>query len=330
LRELCYRQGIAAQPKQGAWRSPNLTRSLLLKLSENAWLRQHATKSSLLRRGASRFLPGESLADAIRVCRELASLQIGAVLTVLGESVKDVTQVDAATRDYLDALDAIESCGLPAEISVRLTQLGLGLNADVCFSNLCALLQRSPRDRTLWIDMEQSAYVERTLLQFQLARLAHRHVGVCVQAYLRRTHEDVERLIVAGADIRLVKGGYREPAELAFPSKRDVDRNYFELAKRLLSSDARQRGVRVALATHNGRLIQRIAEWANFHGVERKDVEFQMLYGIRPAEQRRLAREGYGAKVLVSYGSHWFPWFMRRLAERPANVLFLVRNLFSR
>jgi proline dehydrogenase len=184
--------------------------------------------------------------------------------------------------------------------------------------------------KTLWIDMEQSAYVEATLELYARARKAHPNVGVCVQAYLHRTQNDVEALISMGASVRLVKGAYSEPAQVALAKKEDVDGNYFRLARMLLGAEARRAGVRAVMATHDRALIARLSAWAAAQSIPRGELEFAMLFGIQRAEQLRLAREGYRSGVLVSYGSFWFPWFMRRLAERPANIWFLVRNLFSR
>jgi proline dehydrogenase len=178
--------------------------------------------------------------------------------------------------------------------------------------------------------MEQSPYVDVTLDLFRRARKVYPNVGVCLQAYLYRTEKDLDSLILMGAAVRLVKGAYNEPSEIAYPKKSDVDENYFHLAQRLLSPEARRAGVRAALATHDLKLIARISQWATGQGVPNNQIEFAMLYGIQRAEQLRLAKQGYRCTVLVSYGSFWFPWFMRRLAERPANILFLARNFFGR
>jgi len=307
-----------------------MIRPALLRLSENLWLRQRASRSPFLGRAVRRFLPGESLDAALAACRDLARFNIGTVLTHLGENVRDREEASAVTNHYLDVLDRIRSCGLSVEVSVKLTQLGLDLDLDFCFSNLSKLLAHSPRDKILWIDMEQSSYVDRTLQLFRLARLAYPHAGICVQAYLYRTQQDVEALIAAGAAVRLVKGAYNEPAGVAFRKKSDVNTNFYNLARRLFGGEARQNGVHAAFATHDCQLISRIASFAAFEGLNKEDLEFQMLYGIQRGEQLRLAKAGYQMRVLISYGSYWFPWFMRRLAERPANLLFLVRNLFTR
>jgi proline dehydrogenase len=307
-----------------------LMRRTILMASESRWLREHAPRYPLLRRGVRRFMPGENIEDALAAARELASNRIATVLTHLGENIADRAEAESVTRDYLDVLDRITAAGLAAEISVKLTQLGLDLDAEFCFANLMALVERCPSEKTVWIDMEQSPYVDVTLELYRRARKAHPNVGVCVQAYFYRTAKDVEALISIGASVRLVKGAYNEPAEIAFPRKKNVDENYFALAQNLLAPEARKAGVRAAIATHDRALIRRISVWAASQGIARSEVEFQMLYGIQRAEQLRLAREGYRVGVLISYGTFWYPWFMRRLAERPANLVFLARNFFSR
>ncbi|HYM00188.1 MAG TPA: proline dehydrogenase family protein, partial [Blastocatellia bacterium] len=229
----------------------------------------------------------------------------------------------------LEVLERIEAAGLPSELSVKLTQLGLDLDPDLCYSNVEEIIKRAGEKSVVWIDMEASNYVDATLELFRRARKAYPNVGVCLQAYLYRTEKDLADLLPLGPAIRLVKGAYKEPAGIAYPKKRDVDESYFNLAKMLLSADARKFGVRAALATHDRILIKRIEEAASSLGVDRSEFEFQMLYGIQRAEQIRLAKDGYRSIVLIAYGDFWYPWFMRRLAERPANVTFLLRNMFS-
>ena len=223
----------------------------------------------------------------------------------------------------------IRARGLKTEVSVKLTQLGLDLGAEVCYANLKGIIERADRESVVWIDMEASNYVDLTLELYRRARRTYPNVGVCLQAYLYRTEEDLNSLIPLGAAMRLVKGAYQEPRAIAFPRKRDVDENFFALSKQLLSDAARAAGVRAAIATHDTRLIRRLIEFAESQKLGKNSVEFQMLYGIQRAEQERLAREGWRCIVLIAYGSYWFPWFMRRLAERPANLRFAVRNLWA-
>jgi len=308
-------------------------RRILVSASESEWLRRRAPRAPFVRRAASRFLPGEGVDDALSAARRLADDGIGSLLTHLGENVRDRAEVETVAGQYLDLLDRIRAAALPSEISVKLTQLGVDLDKEFCFTHLAKLIEyASAKDaagQTVWIDMEQSRYLDVTLDLHQRARKTYPNTGVCVQAYLRRTEKDVESLVSMGASVRLVKGAYNEPPEIAFEKKTDVDENYFRLAQILLGPDARRAGVRAVMATHDSKLIARITAWAASEGIAKDQLEFAMLYGIQRSEQVRLARQGYRSGVLISYGSFWFPWFMRRLAERPANVWFLARNLFS-
>lgn len=308
-----------------------LIRRALLKASQSSWLGERARRYAFVQRTAARFMPGETMDAALEAAAELAKSRIASLLTYLGENVEERGEAEAVTREYIELLGRIHAAGLPTEVSVKLTQLGVDLDEKFCYENLERLIETAsvagPRgQKTLWVDMERSAYVDLTLELHRRARERHRNTGVCVQAYLYRTEQDLESLIEMGAAVRLVKGAYNEPAEIAFPRKADVDENYFQLAQMLLGAEARRAGVRAAFATHDRKLIARIAAWAAAQGIEKGCVEFEMLYGIGREEQLRLAREGYRSGVLVSYGPSWFPWFTRRLAERPANLLFLARN----
>jgi proline dehydrogenase len=304
-----------------------LMRAALLAGSQSAWLRETAVRRPAVRRAVARFMPGERVEDALAAAATLRGLGIGAILTRLGESVTDAAEAAEVTRHYLDVLDRLR--GLPAEISVKPTQLGLDLDRSLCEANLRALVERARTvGNFVWIDMEQSRYTDATLELCLAMRALGPHVGVCVQAYLRRTPRDVEALMAAGAGIRLVKGAYQEPPALAFPDKRAVDEAYLVLARRLLSGDARSGGARAVFGTHDPRLLAAIRAHAAGEGLEARACEFHLLYGIQRAEQERLARAGHRVSVLISYGSYWFPWYMRRLAERPANVLFVVKSLF--
>ncbi len=306
-----------------------LMRKTILKAAQNPWLREHAPRYGFVRRTVSRFMPGEEAQDALTAARTLAGNGISSVLTHLGENITDRAEAEQVKQHYIDLTGRIFASSLPTEISVKLTQIGLDLDPDFCFANLCALIEKTPADKTLWIDMEQSPYVDATLDLFRRARALYPNVGICVQAYLYRTEKDLDALIPMRAAIRLVKGAYNEPAEIAFPVKKNVDENYFHLAQRLLSPESRRLGVRAAIATHDRALIARLNAWAEAQGVPKSKIEYQMLFGIQRAEQIRLADAGYRSAVLVAYGTFWYPWFMRRLAERPANVLFLARNFFS-
>jgi proline dehydrogenase len=311
------------------------SRRILVHASESAWLREHASRRRFVQRASQRFLPGENLDDALSAARRLAENGVTSLITHLGENVRERAEAAAVTRGYLGILDQIRASALPAEISVKLTQLGLDIDREFCFANLLELVEaaadaNSPAPKSVWMDMEHSNYVDATLELHRRVRQSHPNVGVCVQAYLRRTAKDVESLVEMGAAVRLVKGAYSEPPEIAFEKKSDVDENFFGLSLKLLSPDGRRNGVRAVIGTHDRSLIARISDWAAAQSVPKNQIEFAMLYGIQRAEQLRLAREGYRSCVLISYGSYWFPWYMRRLAERPANLWFIARNLFSK
>jgi len=305
-----------------------MRRSILM-ASQSQWMREHAPRFGFMRRTVTRFMPGEDVQDALTAARGLAANGLRTVFTQLGENISERTEAEAVTQHYLSLIDRIRAAGLGTEISVKLTQLGLDLDPKFCHENLVTLLAHTPPERTLWIDMEQSPYVDVTLELYRRVRKSYANVGVCLQAYLFRTEKDLDTLIPMGASIRLVKGAYNEPAEIAYPAKKDVDENFLHLAQRLLSPEARRARVRAVLATHDRSLIAKLIAWSTSQGVPKDKVEFQMLYGIQRAEQIRLAQAGYPSGVLIAYGTFWYPWFMRRLAERPANVLFLARHFFS-
>jgi proline dehydrogenase len=304
-------------------------RSLLLAAAQNQWLRDHATHYRFVKSTVSRFMPGENLEDAVEAAQNLAKKGIGAVLTHLGENIKDRQEAQQVSEHYLEVLDQIRVMGLQAEISVKLTQLGLDLSTDLCFDNLKAIIERAEKDSTVWVDMEASNYVDQTLDIYCRALRLYPNVGLCLQAYLRRTKTDLGLLWPLRPSIRLVKGAYDELPEFAFPHKQDVDDNYFALGADMLIAQKENRCVRAAFGTHDMTLIRRLFEFASTKGLAKADFEVQMLYGIQRTEQERLAREGCTSMVLVAYGSYWYPWFVRRLAERPANVWFIVRNVFA-
>lgn len=307
-----------------------MMRSILLAMSEHEWLRRNAPKIGFVRRAVRRFMPGEELEAALGATRELQAEKVGTVLTQLGENLTQPEDADKVREHYLEVYERIRSGGLDAEISVKPTQLGLDFSTEACDRNLDALARRARElGNWLWIDMEGTPYLERTLDLYRRLRARYDNVGVCVQAYLYRTADDLKALLPLGANIRLVKGAYREPPDKAFPRKRDVDRNYLQLAETLLEAQQRS-GIRAIFGTHDGKLIRQIEERARAMGLPANRLEFQMLYGIQREEQKRLARAGYAFRVLISYGSAWYAWYMRRLAERPANVWFVVRSLFSR
>jgi proline dehydrogenase len=302
-----------------------LLRNVLLAGSENRWLRESAVRYPFVRRAVSRFMPGETAEEALAAARALG---VGAVLTRLGENLRDAGEAAQVEKHYLDVLDRIHRDKLDVEISIKPTQLGMDFSREDCERHLRALAARAREvGNWVWVDMESTAYTEATLELFLRTRADFPNTGLCVQSYLYRTAADLEPLIAIGSGVRLVKGAYREPPDKAYPKKEDVDESYFRLAARLLSADARAKGVRAIFGTHDPVLIRRIEELARTEGLSPGALEFQMLYGIRRAEQLRVAAAGYRFRVLISYGEAWFPWYMRRLAERPANVLFVLRSL---
>jgi proline dehydrogenase len=307
----------------------SLVRSVLLAASQNRWLRDHASHSKFVRESVTRFMPGETLDDALAAAQTLHSKKIGTVLTHLGENISDRAEAQQVTDHYLEVLERIRQNTLRTEISVKLTQLGLDLSPDFCYENLKTIITRAAKESIVWIDMEASNYVDATLDLYRRALGEFPNVGVCLQAYLYRTKDDLAKLLPLRPSIRLVKGAYNEPPEIAFPRKADVDANYFALGKNLLHAKKGKACVRVAFATHDVAMIRRLSEEASKEGFSRGDFEVQMLYGIQRAEQERLAAEGCTSIVLVSYGTFWYPWFVRRLAERPANLWFMLRNVFA-
>jgi proline dehydrogenase len=307
----------------------SLMRSLLLAASQNRWLREHATQYSFVRGTVSRFMPGETLEDALGAADVLRRKKIGTVFTHLGENIKDRAEAQQVTEHYLEVLKRVREKGLQAEISVKLTQLGLDLSRDLCFEHLNGIIESAEKDSIIWVDMEASNYVDATLDLYRRALTAHNNVGICLQAYLYRTKDDLAKLLPLRPSIRLVKGAYNEPPAIAFPRKQDVDKSYFELGRQMLRAKKENRCVRAAFGTHDVALIRRLAECASAEGFAKEDFEVQMLYGIQRTEQERLAGEGCASIVLIAYGSYWYPWFVRRLAERPANLWFMVRNVFA-
>jgi proline dehydrogenase len=304
-------------------------RSLLLKGSESPWLAAQVANRRFAQRAVRRFMPGETNDAALAAAQELQGRGITAVLTQLGEAIANRREAEAVTAHYLDVLDRVQRTGLPAQLSVKPTQLGLDLGVEVCTAQAKRLVDRAAQLGTfVWIDMEASPYVDATLDLYRALRAEHDNVGVCLQAYLYRTAADLESLLPIHPSIRLVKGAYSEPPGVAFVRKADVDENFMKLAKRLLNA-GREGGVRHGFGTHDMQLVARIRDFAEGAGVAKDAYEIQMLYGIRRNDQVRLSAEGASVRVLISYGSAWFPWYMRRLAERPANLGFVLRSVFA-
>jgi proline dehydrogenase len=305
-------------------------RKALLAASTNAWLRDHVTKYGFVRRSVTRFMPGERIDDALEAAKQLQGLGITTILTRLGENLTKAEEAEEVTQHYLDVLDRVNAAGLDAHVSIKPTQLGLDLDRVLCERNLDRLVERTElRKNFLWIDMEGSPYVDPTLALYKRTRAKTTKVGVALQAYLYRTPKDVEDLIPLGPAIRVVKGAYLEPPDVAYPKKSDVDQAFFQLCTRLMAEDARKAGALLHIATHDIPLADRLVAYIKEHTIPQSACEFAMLYGIQRQQQLRLAREGRRLRVLISYGEYWFPWYMRRLAERPANVWFVVRTMFG-
>jgi proline dehydrogenase len=306
-----------------------ISRKLLLAASTNAWMRERATKTPFVMRSVSRFMPGERIEDALAAASLLQQDGFGAILTHLGENLLSRDEAEEVTQHYLGLLERAGAAGLGAHISIKPTQLGLDLDPELCHRNLQRLVDRGTELNTLvWIDMEDASYVDRTLELFRRIRQRSPLVGLALQAYLYRTERDLESLLPLGAALRLVKGAYLESPDVAFPRKSDVDENYYRLAVRILN-ECEQTGGLLHIATHDSALVDRIAAQIEARRVPRSYYEYAMLYGIGRPLQRRLVAAGQRVRVLISYGEHWFPWYMRRLAERPANVWFVVKQAFE-
>jgi len=307
-----------------------LLRQALLNASQSQWLANQASRRKFARQAVLRFMPGEQVEAAMAAAKKLGSQGVTTVLTQLGEDIGDRGEAEGVTAHYLEVLKDIQAKSLRSHVSVKLTQLGLDMDQAFCVDQVERIVTSAEElGNAVWIDVESSSSVDATLDTYRAVRAKHANVGLCLQAYLHRTPVDLESLIEIGARIRLVKGAYREPASVALPKKADVDSRYLELAKRLLKEDARSGGIAHGMATHDLHLIAQIKHHARAHGIPNEAYEFQMLFGIRTATQLQLAGEGHKMRTLISYGSAWFPWYMRRLAERPANLWFVVKSMFS-
>jgi proline dehydrogenase len=300
-------------------------RSLLLSLSRQSWLRHWMETSPAAGRLTSRFIAGSTLEQELAVCQRLNRDGILATLDHLGESVTSLAEAERSRDAYLIALDKIAELHLQATVSVKLTQLGLDFSVADCEANVQRLVERANAiGSAVEVDMEASQYVDRTLDLVMRMHAKHASVRAVIQAYLYRSESDIQHLCSAGIPVRLCKGAYQEPSDVAFPAKSDVDRNYVRLMIKLLDD-----GMYPAIAGHDEAIIQQAIRHVRERKIAADRFEFQMLYGIRRDLQRRLVRDGYGLRLYVPYGDAWYPYFMRRLAERPSNVLFLLRTLLK-
>jgi proline dehydrogenase len=318
-------------------------RSFFIYLSKAVWARKLVTQWSVAWRAASRFVAGETLTDAMRVTRELNQKGIVVTLDHLGEHTNTPDEARQASQHVLDILDEIEQAGVRANVSIKLTQIGLALGYEICKENLALILAQAQAGRTfIRLDMEDSPWVDLTLQLYQemSARFGGEALGAVIQSYLYRSEKDVRGLASSGARVRLCKGAYKEPADIAFPKKNDVDASYDRLAEILIDASLQAGAPELSLsgkippipavASHDDLRIERAKTYANQKDLPKQALEFQMLFGIRRDLQEQLVEEGYPVRVYVPYGTEWYPYFMRRLAERPANLWFFISNYFRR
>jgi proline dehydrogenase len=304
-------------------------RSLLLWCASNPWLSAHVPTWGFARRAVKRFMPGDDLDAALKAAAEFKAQGVGSLLTRLGENVKNLSEAGEVVEHYEAVFATVSAAGLDSEVSVKPTQLGMDIDAAAAYANLERLARAASNANCfLWIDMEGSAYTETTIDLYRRLRADHPRTGIALQAYLHRTVDDIAGLMPLAPAIRLVKGAYAEPSTIAFSAKKDVDANYLALSAFMLPQ-VKQGKLRLVLATHDVALIAQITRFAKAAGLERAQLEVAMLYGIRTDQQLRLAGEGYAVKDLISYGDAWYAWYVRRLAERPANVLFAARQIFG-
>lgn len=307
----------------------SIARSALLRASKSQWLQNQVTHRSFTRRAVRKFMPGERVEDALTAAESLAPHQLGAVFTQLGEELTSLAEADQVRDHYLRLFDQVKARGINGQVSIKPTQLGLHLSAQACATHLQSLAAKSAETGVyLWVDMEDSIYVDRTLELYRKVRERYPSVGLALQAYLRRTPKDLEALLPLKPGIRLVKGAYMEPASIAYPSKKDVDAAYFDLADEMLAMAAKG-DLYAILGTHDMELVRRLGTRAAERGARDGAWEIHMLYGIRGSDQQALAGAGRVVKTLISYGSAWYRWYLRRLAERPANVWFVMKSLMG-
>jgi proline dehydrogenase len=309
--------------------SMNPISAVILKMSESSAWERRVSGWRVTRRVVERFMPGEQLDDAVSAARRINEGGMSTSLNPVGEHVHSEAEATAATDAYVAILERIRTDQLDSNVSVKLSLLGLDLGTEVATANLERILEAAQRHGLfVRIDMESSAYVDRTLQIWEQMRARFAEVGVVIQSYLRRSAADVDWLIERGAAIRLVKGAYKEPDDIAFPDKADVDQNFRRLMARLLDEDARANGVRLAVATHDRSLVEDARKLAAERAIE-DGLEFQMLYGIARDLQKDTVAGRFPVRIYISYGKAWYPWFMRRLAERPANLGFFLKHLLS-
>ena len=305
-------------------------RSILLWASANPTLKEKVPRLKFVQKALKRFMPGEKLEDAIQATKNFQKDGIPTVFTHLGENLVNLSEADEVKNHYLEVIEKIAAEKIDVEVSLKLTQLGFDLSEEQTYKHFKEIAQKAKSllKNTVWIDMEGSAYTKKTLDFYKKIKNEESNVGLCLQAYLFSTHEDLNGLMDLHPEIRLVKGAYKEPTDIALKDKFRVDENYLDLSQKMLTK-VKEGGMRAVFGTHDLKLIDAIIKYAESLRLNKNQYEFHMLYGIKPGEQLRLVKEGNKVKVLISYGSAWYPWYVRRLAERPANVTFVLKNIFS-
>jgi len=303
-----------------------VTRTALIYLSEREGLKEFATHFRPFKKLTTRFVAGQTIAETVAAIRQINADGASASFDHLNESVTRPEETEEEVREYKRILAAIDETGIRSNVSIKLTQFGLQIDPALAYRNARAVVSAAARKSFVRIDMEGSDVTQKTIDIFKRLRdeFGLDDVGIVLQSYLRRTYDDALDLLKIPARIRICKGAYKEPPEVAFPNKKDVDANYVKVMELLLAS-----GVYHGIATHDPKMIDATINFASREGIGKEAFEFQMLYGVRRDLQRQLARDGYNMRVYVPYGEHWYPYFMRRLAERPANIWFILRNLLK-
>ena len=305
-------------------------RRLLLWMAGNGWMRRNLPRFWFVRRAVRKFMPGETAEDALNAAAKFRDQGTAVLFTRLGETLTGVDDGDQTADDYVRMMAEAHTRGIDAEASIKLTQLGFDIDPQRALGHMQRLAdQATTHDarETVWIDMEGSAYTEPTIEIYERLKQTHPNTGICLQAYLKRTYTDVERLLPISPRIRLVKGAYAEPASICYQSRREVDANYLALCVSMLAAKKQGADLFLGLGTHDVGLIRQVADHARSIDLPKTCFDVEMLYGIRSDQQRKLAKDGFNVRVLIAYGEAWYPWYMRRLAERPANVVFALRQL---
>ncbi len=298
-------------------------------MSENKFMKERIPELKFVRKAVKKFMPGETEEDALYAAEQYLHFGVPLVFTKLGENISRLSEAQEVRDHYLKLIDKIKEKNLDIEISVKLTQLGFDLSEEETINNFLAIVKNAKEKlhNSVFIDMENSLYTKRTIDFYKKCKKDFDNVGICLQAYLFRTEKDIEELLSFNPSIRMVKGAYKEPYDLVFKNKTMVDNNFFLCANKLLSESA-QKKIRPVFATHDEKLINSIINEADKMGISKTSYEFQMLYGIKTELQKKLAKDGFVIRVLIAYGESWYPWYMRRLAERPANIWFVIKNIY--